>query len=269
VAPSDVRDQRPWLPRVSLCPVARSSRRGASGGGAAGGSLGSSNVRPFSLAGTYAAAVQARPASVTPLSLVRPSVNRGEQSDEDQYKSRGADAPPFSDAGVAAAKRGDPAAWEAAYLAYGKALMGYLMVRLDNRDDAAEALSETFTRAIGKASTLRGDSYAFRAWLFTIARHVSADQHRGRARISIVSAQPDAEDRSQPSNEDVTIVHEDLAELRRGFSRLPHGDQEVLWLRVCTGLSAAEVGEVVGKRPGAVRMQQMRALEALRSQVST
>ena len=206
---------------------------------------------------------------MTPLSLVRPSIDRGERLDDDDNDAKQPDTPPFGDNRVAAAKSGDPAAWEAAYRAYGKALMGYLMVRLDNQDDAAEALSETFTRAISKASALRGDAYAFRAWLFTIARHVSADQYRGRARVSVVSAQEDGEDRSQPSSEDLTIFHEDVAELRRCFSRLPHADREVLWLRVCSGLSAAEVGEVVGKRPGAVRMQQMRALDELRSQVST
>ena len=153
-------------------------------------------------------------------------------------------------------------------MAYGKALMGYLMVRLDNRDDAAEALSETFTRAISKAPTFRGDLYAFRAWLFAIARNVSADQYRRRARVFLVADRPDAEDRSQPSNEDIVLFNEDLAELRRSFARLPKGDREVLWLRVCSGLSAQEVGEVVGKRAGAVRMQQMRALDVLRSQVS-
>jgi RNA polymerase sigma-70 factor (ECF subfamily) len=145
--------------------------------------------------------------------------------------------------------------------------MGYLMVRLDNREDAGEALSETFARAISKCSTFRGDAYAFRAWLFTIARHVSADQYRGRARMFVVPSHPDNEDRSQPSAEELTILSEDLEQLRKSFSRLPKADQEVLWLRVCSGLSAAEVGEVMGKRPGAVRMQQMRALEVLRSQV--
>lgn len=242
--------------------VARSSRKGA---GTAGNYLGrSASAAPFPLLGAQQAApAPAGALSVTPLSLVRPSIGQGERSFD-----RVSEAPPLGDAGVVAAKRGDPAAWEAAYRAYGKALMGYLMVRLDNREDAAEALSETFTRAISKASTLRGDSYAFRAWLFTIARHVSTDQHRGHARVFVVGNQPDQEDRSQPSGEDVTIFHEDLAELRRCFACLPKPDQEVLWLRVCSGLSAAEVGEVVGKRPGAVRMQQMRALESLRSKVN-
>lgn len=142
------------------------------------------------------------------------------------------------------------------------------MVRLDNRDDAAEALSETFTRAIDKVAAFRGDAYAFRAWLFSIARNVSNDQHRLRARVFAFPDHIDLDDRSQPSGEELAIDHEDMAELRKGFARLPKADQEVLWLRVCSGLSAADVGQVLGKRAGAVRMQQMRALGALRGQVS-
>jgi RNA polymerase sigma-70 factor (ECF subfamily) len=145
--------------------------------------------------------------------------------------------------------------------------MGYLIVRLDNRDDAAEALSETFARAIAKVGSFRGDAYAFRAWLFSIARNVSTDQYRRRARVVTLPEEPDIDDRAQPSGEDVAILNEDIAELRRGFARLPKADQELLWLRVCTGLPAAEVGAVLGKKAGAVRMHQLRALEALRGQV--
>jgi RNA polymerase sigma-70 factor (ECF subfamily) len=145
--------------------------------------------------------------------------------------------------------------------------MGYLMVRLDDRDDAADALSETFMRAIDRGSSFRGDAFGFRAWLFTIARNVSTDQHRRRARVVVIPDGPEIEDRGQPSSEDVAILNDDVMQLRKGFGCLAKADQEILWLRVCSGLSAADVGEVVGKRSGAVRMQQMRALEDLRRQV--
>ena len=203
--------------------------------------------------------------AVTPFAVLRLSDRPAEREDE-RTKSASA-VPPFDDAGVGAAKEGDPYSWEAAYLAYARSLMGYLMVRLDNRDDAAEALSETFTRAIDKIATFRGDAYAFRAWLFSIARNVSNDQHRRRARLIVLPDHPEADDRVQPSGEDLAISHEDLTELRKGFARLPKADQEVLWLRVCSGLSAVDVGHVMGKKAGAVRMQQMRALGALRGQV--
>jgi RNA polymerase sigma-70 factor (ECF subfamily) len=206
--------------------------------------------------------------AVTTPSPVRHSSSPSNGEDNKTAQASAA-APPFDGASVAAAKRGEPSAWAAAYLAYGQALMGFLMVRLGNQDDAAEALSETFTRAIDKASSFRGDAYAFRAWLFSIARNVSADQGRHRARVLVLPDQPDAADRLQPSGEDRAILAEDVLALRRGFALLSRVDQEVLWLRVCSGLSAAEVGEVMGKRAGAVRMQQMRALESLRSQVQS
>jgi RNA polymerase sigma-70 factor (ECF subfamily) len=202
---------------------------------------------------------------VTPFAVLRLSDRPGEG--EDDQATSGNTAPPFDDANVGAAKQGDPSSWEAAYLAYARPLMGYLMVRLDNRDDAAEALSETFTRAIDKVATFRGDAYSFRAWLFSIARNVSNDQHRRRARLVVLSDHPDRDDRVQPSGEELAISHEDMAELRKGFARLPKADQEVLWLRICSGLSADDVGQVLGKKAGAVRMQQMRALGALRGQV--
>jgi len=176
-------------------------------------------------------------------------------------------APPLDDRRVEAAKRGDPSSWEAAYLVYGKALMGYLTLRLENREDAADALSETFVRAIDRARGFRGDAFGFRAWLFTIARNVSTDQYRRRARVVVIPERLDFEDRGQPSSEDRAILNEDVEQLRKGFSRLSPADQEILWLRICSGLSASEVGSIVGKRAGAVRMQQMRALEALRGQL--
>ncbi|HEX6987529.1 MAG TPA: RNA polymerase sigma factor, partial [Planctomycetaceae bacterium] len=87
-------------------------------------------------------------------------------------------------------KRGDRRAWEAAYDTYGKGLMGFLVLRLGDRDDAAEALSETFLRALEKIEGLRGGADAFRAWLFRIARNVATDRLRSRARLTL-EAEPD------------------------------------------------------------------------------
>lgn len=52
--------------------------------------------------------------------------------------------------------------------------------------------------------------------------------------------------------------------MRSAFRRLSPEDQEVLELRVVAGLSADGVGEVLGRRSGAVRMAQSRALGRFR-----
>ena len=168
---------------------------------------------------------------------------------------------------VEAAKRGDRHAWEAAYLAYGKGLMGFLVLRLGDRDDASEALSETFLRALEKIRSLRGGADAFRAWLFRIARNVATDRLRHRQRVYLEAAVPDTADLVLGGPESAVIAAEDAAEVRAAFATLGPDDREVVWLRVCAGLSSDEVGRIVGKKAGTVRMQQLRALDTMSRQL--
>jgi RNA polymerase sigma-70 factor (ECF subfamily) len=164
---------------------------------------------------------------------------------------------------VDSCKKGDRAAWEAAYVAYGKGLMGFLVLRLGDRDDAAEALSETYLRALEKVHNLRGGADSFRAWLFRIARNVATDRLRARNRIFLEADSEEAPDRITGGPAEQLIAAEDAAEVRAALAALPDDDREVVWLRVCAGLSSDEVGTIVGKKAGAVRMQQLRALEAM------
>ena len=53
--------------------------------------------------------------------------------------------------------------------------------------------------------------------------------------------------------------------MRDAFDRLGADDREVLELRVHGGLSSVEVGRLLGKQPGTVRMAQARALDRLRT----
>ncbi|HET6965940.1 MAG TPA: sigma-70 family RNA polymerase sigma factor [Acidimicrobiales bacterium] len=175
-----------------------------------------------------------------------------------------AEAPaPLDDEIVEATRRGERWAWEAAYQAYAKALTGFLVLRLRDRDDVAEALSETFLRALDRASTFRGDANSFRAWLFRIARNVSNDRLRYRQRQPWADHDVDPVDLLVGDHADGLIAQQDAAAVREALATLDPDDQEVLWLRICGRLSSADVGEIVGKRPGAVRMQQQRALTLL------
>lgn len=174
----------------------------------------------------------------------------------------------LSDEVVDAVKLGDRRAWEAAYDTYGKGLMGFLVLRLGDRDDAAEALSETFLRALEKIGGLRGGADAFRAWLFRIARNVATDRLRARNRITLEPEPEETADVLTGGPPDQVIAAEDALEVRQALQSLPPDDREVVWLRVCAGLSSDEVGEIVGKKPGTVRMQQLRALETMARQLA-
>ncbi len=65
--------------------------------------------------------------------------------------------------------------------------------------------------------------------------------------------------------EELLIADHQGNEVRRAFDRLAPDVQELLELRVQGRLSSEEVGNLLGKRPGAVRMAQARALGRLRT----
>ena len=164
---------------------------------------------------------------------------------------------------ISAAKHGDRDAWELLYHLHAKPLFGFLMMRLSHTDDAAEALSETFLRGIEKFGSFRGGPESVKAWFFTVARNVSIDRLRARKRLLMQADLADTIDLTTADIADRMIAIQDHAELGAAFATLPPDDQEVLWLRVGQGLTSEEVARIVGKRAGAVRMQQMRALQAL------
>jgi RNA polymerase sigma-70 factor (ECF subfamily) len=162
------------------------------------------------------------------------------------------------------AGRSDPDAWEALYRRAYPGLMAYASRRLD-AERAREAVAETMARAVGRIDRFewRNDN-SFDGWLYGILRHVVIDAHRARNRES---GRREAVDGSRAGPLDHVLDGEEARAVREAFTRLGAEDREILELRVVAGLSAEEVGKVLGKRAGAVRMAQSRALERLRREL--
>jgi RNA polymerase sigma-70 factor, ECF subfamily len=156
--------------------------------------------------------------------------------------------------------------------AHADALFRYCLLELGNSSDAEDAVSETFARVIRNPPRqnrkLSGDPD--RAWLFGIARNVVREQRRYRRRHPAhpIDALPEPEDRTLPEPTDDLIAQHDLEEIRGALEELRDEHRQVLLLRFVGGMSSDEVGESLGKSAGAVRIQQMRALEALRQQLA-
>jgi RNA polymerase sigma-70 factor (ECF subfamily) len=136
-------------------------------------------------------------------------------------------------------------------------------------NDAPEDLAaETWLQVVRDLHGFRGGSAEFRAWLFTVARHRAIDQGRARASRPVVSvADPGTgqggPEASHPSAEHDAAEREATAAALRLVASLPSEQAEMVMLRVVAGLDVAAVAELVGKKPGTVRVAVHRALKSL------
>ncbi len=168
------------------------------------------------------------------------------------------------DAALTAAVAGDDAGFAALWRALQPAVLRYLRVVVGTA--AEDVASETWLQAARDLPTFVGGVVAFRVWLFRIARNRGMDERRraGRRR----------EEAHEPSDqalggEPVPDIASDVLE-RSGtdwaiglIATLPPDQAEAVMLRVVAGLGVAQVAEVLGKRPGAVRVASMRGLRRL------
>ena len=139
----------------------------------------------------------------------------------------------------------------------------FALARCRNEQDAEDVVADTFIAAWRSIDRYEWTGAPFVAWLFAIARSQSAMQHRRAA------ARPVAH---QGGDEPLVRIA-DQSDLADGVERrllvdaylaeLPPRQREIVTMRFFGGLDANEIGAALGMSAGAVRQQQLVALERL------
>jgi RNA polymerase sigma-70 factor (ECF subfamily) len=169
---------------------------------------------------------------------------------------------------AAKATRGDRDAYSALYDRYVDKIYRYIFFKVGGREQSEDLTSQTFLKAWDAIGDYEWRNYPFGAWLFRIAHNLVVDHHRSRREsVSLDDASPQLEARANtdPIRPD-RMLAQALAEdrVRRAIERLTDEQQQVLVLRFYEGLSTTEVADLMGKRNGAIRGLQFRALSGLR-----
>jgi RNA polymerase sigma-70 factor, ECF subfamily len=170
---------------------------------------------------------------------------------------------PSFEAVLAAAADGDDAAFAILWRDLQPGLLRYLNALAPGAGD--DLASETWLRVVGGLGRFSGDERAFRAWVFTIARHRAVDGWRRRVRrrdqLVPLDGLVDLPAPDDPAGEAVDAISSRAAVAL--IATLPPDQAEVVLLRVVAGLEVAEVAAITGKRPGNVRVLAHRALRRL------
>jgi RNA polymerase sigma-70 factor (ECF subfamily) len=174
------------------------------------------------------------------------------------------------------ARAGDSRALGQLYDTYRDRVARFATGRIGDAEKAEDVTSETFEAVCRNLGSYRAGT-DFEAWLFTIAHRRVADHFRRRSRRREVALDEAVDPAGRGPRhalpgqlpavagpEEAVLAAERRAEVAGAFRRLRADQQEVLALRVLGGLSAAQVGAVLGKSEGAVRVAQHRALASLR-----
>jgi len=171
------------------------------------------------------------------------------------------------DAHLDAARRGDDSGVAGLWHALNPLVLRYLRVVVGQA--AEDVASETWLQAAHELRKFRGDADGFRVWLFRVARHRALEELRrsGRRREEPAGlfGVDDRVSRDDPAREAV----ERMATRRalRLIAELPANQAEAVMLRVVVGMDVTQTAEVLGKRPGAIRVASMRGLRRLATMV--
>jgi RNA polymerase sigma-70 factor (ECF subfamily) len=161
------------------------------------------------------------------------------------------------------ARTGDRGSMGDLYRAFSGPLYSYLLTQVRRREDAEDLVGQAFLDAMAAVGRFDGDLSGFRAWIFRIGRNRAVDLARVRSRRPEVPYEGLEDAPEEADLEAQAIGRAERERLWRAVRALPEAQREVIALRLAGSLTAAEIAVVVGKRPGAVKSLQHRALENL------
>jgi RNA polymerase sigma-70 factor, ECF subfamily len=165
----------------------------------------------------------------------------------------------------------NPADFDQLFDRFGDPLLNYCFYRLGTWEDAEDACQQIFAKAFASinrfADSDESPESSVRAWLFTIAHHHVANFHRSRVRhpestFETLVEFPDP----SPTPEELAIAADNQGRVLSLISQLSVDQRQVVELRLA-GLTDNEIASTLGRKSGAIRAIQFRAISKLRDLV--
>ena len=168
---------------------------------------------------------------------------------------------------LSAAQSGASWASTTLWVEYSPAIAAFLKAR--GSREAEDLTSEVFLALFDQLPNFIGGEPQFRSFMFSIAYRRLVDELRTRSRRGETEQwSPETDPRATPSAEDAAAERRGDADALALLDGLPTDQRDVMVLRIIGDLTIDQIAEVLGKRQGAVKALQRRALTALRKKVS-
>ena len=164
-----------------------------------------------------------------------------------------------------AAACGDEAAFARLWRDAHPALLRYLRVMLRDQSAAEDVAADVWVDVTRRLEDFRGSEAAFRGWLFTLGRRRAIDLWRqaGRAPVRLTDDLGELDQAGDHDTASTALERMSTDWALELIAALPRDQAEVIVLRVIAGLDVKDVAQLLGKRPGTVRVAAHRGLRSL------
>jgi RNA polymerase sigma-70 factor (ECF subfamily) len=174
---------------------------------------------------------------------------------------------PDNEEALIARAQENPEHFGALYDQYFPQIYRYVASRVRNRELAEDITSEVFFKALRAIGRYRHTGHPFSSWLYQIAINAITDHYRSRRRAEeSLDDGPEIVDGSVAVDEEVAqrMGAQDIWDL---IDSLPDQQRIAMTLKYGEDLKLAEVGVIMGKSEGAVKLLIFRGTATLRQRL--
>ncbi len=162
--------------------------------------------------------------------------------------------------------RADADAFGELYDHYFGQIYRFTYSRLRDQDAAEEVTQEVFMKALRAMPRYRPTGHPFSAWLYQISANAIADHFRQRRPQSSLDAAVELADRARPVADQVVELAE-AARIWAAIDSLPEQQRVAMTLKLGEDLKLAQIGVIMGKSEGAVKLLIHRGMMGVRQRL--
>ena len=147
----------------------------------------------------------------------------------------------------------DPAAFGELYDHYVGQIYRFVYSRVRSQDLAEDVTSEVFFKALRAIHRYKPSGHPFSAWLYQISVNAIADHYRSRRPESDIDDAVGVSAPGRPLDEHVA-ERDEAAQVWAAIDSLPAAQRTALTLKLGEDLKLAQIGEIMGKSEGAIKL---------------
>jgi RNA polymerase sigma factor (sigma-70 family) len=167
---------------------------------------------------------------------------------------------------VKSAIEGDVDAFGKLYSLYVDRIYRYIYYQVGDKMTAEDVTEEVFVKIWKSIGSCRGKEKTFSAWLYRIAHNHLMDTFRKKHK-EVPFKETTLNDYQDPEQEAENNL--EWAKVLQAVENLPEPQKQVILLKFLEGADNDEISQIMGKREGAIRALQMRALLNLKQKFSS